>query len=555
VDNETSKNIRSEWDRMNTIWFRYWCNFEESGKILNPNNFEEHKKHWAKFRREVQFLLKSACDYEFHQYLNKRLDYTKEKGRKEGIVIRKHMKELARYIILDKIRQKEGRFATIRDVLPTKNGKHEEQLIDGRGKRIPFRDNKEALSYAQLHRMIDKYYPELLTTRDEQRKRFGRRKYDDGRRIEDHRERIIETQFSRKEKVPSGIFDLVVARAMGKDATPQFLKQARFQAKVNSQLQICDPIDIAKLIAFRADVLEIIDDLRCNPFIDAKHDRSSLAFKSFVESLFFHVRALTELRWFREKSPKIQDEIIWREPRLPKYSKRNAQRAVTLSLQWHKNPETVLHLMDVIGSLSARYLADRFPKMGLWLSQECLKQLQLSDEWKANTCYNIAMSHFLNRQSGLMLKRLKESLAIYERIGGHPGDEADAYGYIAEYWRLRNFKRYMLNRNKAEELLKSTILTPRRKAFHYLWLANGAVESKDIEWAKRLYGLGLLLTGKDASLEEFANFFSQCLADLERTGKVGPVTGPGRYPLPQDWADIKISASFGMIIADPDFGN
>jgi hypothetical protein len=211
--------------------------------------------------------------------------------------------------------------------------------------------------------------------------------------------------------------------------------------------------------------------------------------------------------------------------------------------------------MNIVTFLSARYLADRFPKMGLWLSQECLKQLHLSEGWKANTCYNIAMSHFLNRQSGMMLKRLKESLAIYKRIGGHPGDEADAYGYIAEYWRLRRFKKYMLNRSKAEELLKSTILTPRRKAFHYLWLANCAVESKDIEWAKRLYGLGLMLAGEDAKLEEFANFFSQCLTDLEQTGKVGPVAGPGRYPLPQDWAEIKTSASFGMIIADPDFGN
>lgn len=552
---ETTKNIFSEWDRMNTIWFRYWCNFEETGKSLDPKDYDGQKKHWAKFRREVQFMLRSACDYEFHQYLNKRLDYAKDRGRKEGIVIRRHMKELVRYILLDKIRQEEGKFATTQDVLPPKNGRYEEQLIDGRGKTIPLRDDRETLSYAQLHRMVDEYYPELLTTRREQRSRLGRRKYNEGRRIEDHRMRIIETMFSRKEKVPSGIFDLVVVRAMGKDATPKFLKQARFQGKVNSQLVMCDPVDIAKLLVFRTDVLEIIDDLGSNPFTDGKECRSSLAFKLLVESLFFQVRALAELRWFREKSVRTQESIIWREPRLPKYSRRNVQRAVALSLQWHENPETVLHMMDIVGFLSARYLADRFPKMGLWLSQECFKQLVLSDEWRANTCYNIAMGHFLTGQRGLMLKRLRESLAIYERIGEHPGDEADAYGYIAEYWRLSNFKKYMLNRGKAEELLKSNTLTPRRKAFHYLWLANCAVESKDIDWAKRLYGLGLVLAGKDASLEDFANFFNQCLKDLEEFGKVGPVTGPGRYPMPQDWVETKTSASLGMIITDPDFGN
>jgi hypothetical protein len=37
---------------------------------------------------------------------------------------------------------------------------------------------------------------------------------------------------------------------------------------------------------------------------------------------------------------------------------------------------------------------------------------------------------------------------------------------------------------------------------------------KDKEWEKRLYGLGLMVSGNDASLEDFALFFNQCLNDL-----------------------------------------
>jgi hypothetical protein len=562
VDTESSKaNIFSEWDRMNTIWFRYWRNFEEKGKAIDLKEVERHEEHCASFKREVQFLVKSTCDLEFHQYLNKRTDYTKEKGRKDGVVMRKHLKELVRYVFLDKLRQRAGKFATTQDLSSPKRYSQTGPLTDGRGKQMPREDSNNTLSYAQLHRMINEYYPELLTTRIELRGRLGRRKYSNGRKINDHRERILETQFTLKEKVPSGIFDLVVIRAMKEDATPEFLKRARFQAKINSKLMMCDPIDLAKLVAFREDVLEIIEDLGVNPFMDDEVDgdmvkfAESSLFNLLVESLFFQLRALEELRWFREKSEHIQKSIIFREPQLPKYTRRNAARAVNLSLQWHRNPETVLHLMDIIGFLSSQYLRKVFPKMGLWLSEECMLQLDLSDEWKANACYNIGMGYFENGQSRLMLKWLKKSLSIDERIGDHRGDMADACGYIAEYWRSRNTSKYLFFRNKAEELVKSNILSPRRKAFHYLFLSNCALMNKDKPWEKHLYELGLVLSGKHPSLQDFANFFNQCLNDLEEFGERLLDIGHGRYPPPQDWVEMKISPSLGMIIADPDFGN
>jgi hypothetical protein len=174
---------------MNTIWLRYWTHYEEKGKTLTGDAITNHIE---KFKREVHFLVRRSCDLEFHQYLNGILDYTKEKGRKDGLVIYKHMRELIRYILLDKVRQKQGKFLTTSDIL-SKSGYDSE-------------DGQDQLSYGHLHRMVNKYYPELLTTRIELRGRLGKRKYDNDRKIEDHRERIVETQFTIPEKLPSGIF-------------------------------------------------------------------------------------------------------------------------------------------------------------------------------------------------------------------------------------------------------------------------------------------------------------------------------------------------------------
>lgn len=558
--NSSKKSIFVAWDRMNTIWFRYWTNYEEKGKTLRG---EASKEHQERFKREVHFLIKSSCDLEFHQYLNKRLNYTKQKGRKEGVVLRKHMKELVRFILLDKLRQRVGKFATTQDILAKKNTSFwwRETMDSNGGKKPDGSEDSEHLSYGHLHRMVNKYYPELLTTRIELRGRLGRRKYSNGRKIDDHRERIIETQFSQEEKIPPGIFELVVARAMREDATPKFLKQMHFQADIVAKLTICDPVDLAKLLAFREDVLEIIHDLGANPFVDDEKSEEHQAFTEsslfnyLVQSLFLQVRALVELRWFREKSIRIQNSIIFREPRLPKYNRRDAKEAVKLSLQWHRSPEAVLHLMDSAALLCSRYLREVLPKLGLWLSQECLQQLDLSDEWKANTCYNIAIGYCETRQHRLMLRWLKNFLSIEERLGGHPGDEADAYGYIAEYWRQRNSKKYLFYRNKAEKLVTSNILTNRRKAFHYLFLSNCALMHEDKPWEKRLYELGLLLCRNDASLEDFAFFFNQCLNDLATSGKRGPEEGPERFAPPKELSERHPSPSFKMTILDPDAGN
>ncbi len=335
----------------------------------------------------------------------------------------------------------------------------------------------------------------------------------------------------------------------------------RSQANIVAKSMICDPIDLSKLLMFREDVLKIIEDLGANPFIDEKEAEEQKAFTEsglfnyLIQSLFLQVRVLVELRWFRGKSPRIQDSIIFREPRLPTYSKRDAKRAVNLSLQWHRNPEGVLGLMEIISLLYSRYLRDVMPRVGLWLNRECLLQLDLSDEWKANAYYNVAIGFFEAGQHRLMLRWLRKSLSVYERLGDHPGDEADACGYIAEYWRLRNSEKYQLYRDKAEELVKSSVLTNRRKAFHYLFLSNCALVNQDTLWEKRLYELGLALSGNDASLDDFAFFFSQCLNDLEAFGKRGPEKGPGRFPQPRELSERRTSPSFKMTFFDPDAGN
>lgn len=553
------KNPFAAWDRMNTIWFRYWTNYEEKGKTLTSS--EENKKHQEKFKREVQFLIRSSCDPDFHRFLNKRLNYIKADGRKCGLVVRKHMRELTKFILLDKLLQDRGKFVTIRDrnIAPPKNN----------GVTLKSKENKEAngeedlkyQSYGHLLRIVNDYYPELLTRRVELRQRMGRRKLSDGRRIDDHRERIVETQFSKEEKLPPGIFDLIVARAMRQDATDDFYRRMHMQAEETAKSMICDPIDLAKLLEFKEDVLKAIDEIGANPFLyNAEYDGkqellTESDFRILIQMLFLQVRTLAELRWFREKSERLQNKIIFREPRITKYRKKDAEKAVSLSWQWFKNPESVIKAMGIVALSYIRFMKEAQPQVGLWLIQECLKQLTLSDGDKALAYYNIAMMYQQANQHRLMMKWLRKSLQLWEQVGSHPGDEADVHAYMAEYWRLKDNEKYFCNRNKAEELLKSDTLTKRRKAFHYLFFADCACMFNDKEWEKQLYEQGLMISAKDDSLQDFANYFNQCIHDLQSFGQRGPQGGPGRYEAPKDYGETISSSSFKTWFFDPDSGN
>jgi len=537
---QNSPNLYVSCDRMNTIWFRYWSHYEETGKTLSGDAVKEHI---STFKREVHFLVRRSCDLEFHQYLNHLLDYTKKKGRKKGLTVRKHMKELTRYILLDKIRQQQGIFLTTNDILAIKDIESEEE--------------QESLSYGHLHRVVNEYYPELLTTRIELRERLGKRKYDNDRKIEDHRERIVETQFTLQEKIPPNLFEVVVKRGMPDIATTKFLEQMRFQGNIMSQIMMCDPIDLAKLLEFKEDVCEIIEEIRENPFLEDEDSvewdvfRDSAVFNYLVQSLFLQIRVLVELRWFRDKSEDIQNKLIYREPQYPKYRRKDAEKAIKLAFNWYGRSELVIQIMS-IASLAYFKLGDEYINTGLWLYQQILSQLELTDDWKAHVLYNIGITHLHLGQERLMLRRLQESIEIHERLGNHPGDLADTYGYLAQYWRIKDRKKYLYYRNLAEALLKEPILSKRRRLIHYRLLSDCAVIHQDKAWEKRLYELGLKYSLHDDKLEEFALWFSQCLNDLDIMGERGPEIGPGRIPPPQELRSIHISPSFKMTILDPD---
>jgi hypothetical protein len=187
--------------------------------------------------------------------------------------------------------------------------------------------------------------------------------------------------------------------------------------------------------------------------------------------------------------------------------------------------------------------------------QECLQQLDLSEDSKALVTFNVAMSYQQMQNYKLMIRWLDQAKFLWEKIGGHTGDLADVHGYIAEYWRPLDRKKYMSNRNRAEELLNSDILTKRRRAFHYLFLSNCACMFKDKQWEKRLYELGLMVSGSDENLEDFAFFFNQCINDLKYHGARGPEGGPGRYAQPKDWGEDISSPSFKMTFLEPRGGN
>lgn len=533
---KSNGNPFAEWDRVNTILSRYWSIYEERRKTLT--DIEALQMHDDKFKREVQFLIRRSCDPDFHNFLNNRLDYTKEDGRKAGLVIRKHMKQLAKFILFDKFLQVEREYLKLND--PLTGWKDEEYQ-----------------SYGHLLRMVNRYYPELITTKEEIRQRSGKRKWSNKRKIEDHRQRVVETQFSKGETQQPGVFDKIVSVAMGLDASNPFFDRMHMQLDEMQKTMVSNPIDLSKLLLFKEDILQIIKEIGKNPFLDADiGDTNDLTFNSLVQMLFEQVRLLVELRWFREKSINIQLKIIFKEPRITKYHKKDAAKAVNLSWNWFQDPEKVMSSMIVAGISYIEYRRIPEPRVSRWLIEECLKQLTYNDDDKALAYYNIAMVCQQTNELRLMMSWLKKSLQLWENVGDHLGDIADIYAYMAEYWRLKDPKKYQDFKNRAEGILKAdTTSTPRRIAFHYKFFADCAAMFKDKTWETHLYEQGLLHSSKYDSLSNFANWFNQCIGDMESLGERGPQGGFGRFVAPKEMDGTVVSSAFKIWFYDSESGN
>jgi hypothetical protein len=182
---------------------------------------------------------------------------------------------------------------------------------------------------------------------------------------------------------------------------------------------ICDPIDLTKLLLFKEDILQIIKEMGINPFLNEDQEEiDEQVFNFLVQMLFQQVRLLVELRWFREKSPSIQLKIIFKEPTLTKYHKKDAAKAVSLNWQWFKDPDRVMKSMIIAGKSYISFRREPEPKVGLWLIEECLKQLTYPDDEKALACYNIAMGYQQANELRLMMKWLKKAQQLWAKVGG-----------------------------------------------------------------------------------------------------------------------------------------
>ena len=62
-------------------------------------------------------------------------------------------------------------------------------------------------------------------------------------------------------------------------------------------------------------------------------------------------------------------------------------------------------------------------------------------------------------------------------------------------------------------------------------------------------------SSKDDSLKDFADWFNQCLDDLEKLGGRGPQGGLGRFAAPNDMDETIVSSSFKIWSFGPESGN
>jgi hypothetical protein len=182
--------------------------------------------------------------------------------------------------------------------------------------------------------------------------------------------------------------------------------------------------------------------------------------------------------------------------------------------------------------------------------------LKLGEEQRALTLENLANSYRCQEKIESQRETLEKSLDIWKKLGGHPGDQACDYAYLAEIARTTgDYSKYSELRDLVEKLALSEELTLLRRANVLLYIADCAEIYADYSWESIILEKGEKLTMKDKQLKNFFEFFEQCIQDLNLNGKRGPEKGLDRIERPPMFRSEALSGVFEVVFHDPDFGN
>ena len=258
---------------------------------------------------------------------------------------------------------------------------------------------------------------------------------------------------------------------------------------LHTMYRMVEPYDTEEVIEFHKYLQKILPEIITQygpPLPENQWIKKSLEEGTLVEDLYQTIMRSVLRRWFRKKRPSTRENLLHEKHPL-RYTRKDAENAVKWTKEWIQNPTRVFDI--IIRGVKGLNVFKK-PEAGVWLYQECLKQLELESEDLGLCYHNLAIQYRdTNRLRKYKINLLK-AMKVWEDIESQY-DIAVTWAFLAHAYFLEgDISRVEQAKEKAMSILGGMSDNNYRLSWGYIHLADCARWINDVEWEIRSLSKG-----------------------------------------------------------------
>ena len=335
---------------------------------------------------------------------------------------------------------------------------------------------KSSLEYERVtertRRRFFEYYPELLS------KPLRDVMHD----LEDRRERSFNSIFTAP-SIGQIESDSLASMPIPFDEYDVKFMQLRLRMMpLHSEYRMVEPYDTEELIKFHNYIKRIIPTIIGNYGPPAKENqwiKNHLQYgTTLVEKLYQTIMLSVISRWFRKKQPSAREKLLHEEHPL-RYSREDAKNAVKYTSEWIQDSTRASNII-LRGVIGLNKLG--MPKAGIWLYQECLKQIELEPEDLGLCYHNLAIQYRDINQPRKFKTTLMKAMKVWEETESQY-DVAVTWAFLAHAYYLEgNMPIVKQAKEKSMSILGQLNENNYQLSWGYIHLADCARWTHDVKW-------------------------------------------------------------------------
>lgn len=442
------------------------------------------KKRLTQYGNETNFLTNRSLEYGFYRFIKREM--------KQDTWVKRHKTELAFFILLDLLYPEHAHL----------KGSREEPFDLPEDLRIFL---EQRLSTRQSRRILRDEYPELFFSPPKKIRK----------KLDDDRFNPFTSVFSilpiDDSPESAAAMQLLTVQQLAFMKYQDFIDEKR---EIGAHLRMVDPDDLEDLHEF-IEITNPVIQLLTMTFGPVEEERVKWI-KIFKEGIggfdAFHslIESAIALRWYRNIKSDTKQNAILRKHYPLRLSQKEIIKIIDWNTRWFNDPVTVC---DLIHRGASGYMYSGEFNIAKSLYQECLDKVPLEDLDKGLCHHNLAWLYKLSNNPKLYLKKLKESLRIFQNIN-RAFDIAISYAYMADaYFILNSFKKSNEAKKKAIDTINNSQLSDYEYTNAYLHFAGCANYIGDKTWEYESLLQGLEYSSKLEDNEYFI-YINQYLLDL-----------------------------------------